>query len=194
MKSELSADRDNMRLMQIVLRETDRLGSLVNNFLTFARPSAGRTQAVDLTQALAEIITLFEKDSSVGQRIKIDFNALAEAPRIDIDPLQLHQVIWNLLLNSAEAIVQQGHISVTVQKMKNERILVEVADNGCGMDETTLDTIFNPFYTTKPNGTGLGLSIVYRILETYDCHVDVQSKPGVGSRFCLYFKPSQPPQ
>ncbi|BBO88644.1 hypothetical protein DSCOOX_18240 [Desulfosarcina ovata subsp. ovata] len=188
LKNELEADKDNMRLMQIVLRETDRLSSLVNNFLTFARPSAGNTRTVNLGQALGEIVTLFEKNNSVDQRIALELNIVSEAS-IEIDPLQLHQIIWNLLLNAAESIEERsGRIVVTVQKMKNERILVEIVDNGCGMDEKTLQSIFNPFYTTKPNGTGLGLSIVYRILETYDCRVDVKSKPGVGSMFSLYFK------
>jgi two-component system sensor histidine kinase PilS (NtrC family) len=60
------------------------------------------------------------------------------------------------------------------------------------MDPKTVKAVFNPFFTTKPNGTGLGLSIVYRILETYDCRLDVQSRPGAGSVFSLYFKPMDP--
>jgi signal transduction histidine kinase len=70
--------------------------------------------------------------------------------------------------------------------------MVEIADDGCGMDEKTMKSIFNPFFTTKPNGTGLGLSIVYRILESYDCRLDMQSKAGLGSSFKLYFKALDP--
>jgi len=70
--------------------------------------------------------------------------------------------------------------------------MVEIVDNGCGMDEKTLKTIFNPFFTTKPNGTGLGLSIVYRILETHGCRMDVQSKLDRGSVFTLFFKMIEP--
>jgi two-component system sensor histidine kinase PilS (NtrC family) len=66
--------------------------------------------------------------------------------------------------------------------------MVEIADDGCGMDDETIKAIFNPFFTTKPNGTGLGLSIVYRILETYGYRMDVRSKPGRGSVFSLFFK------
>lgn len=187
LKGEMENDRDNMRLMHIVLRETDRLSSLVNNFLTFARPSAGQAKCVNLGQALAEIVTLFEKDGALRQRIEVELNTVADA-LIEIDPLQLRQVIWNLLLNGAESIGNQGKIKIAVQPLKNERVRVEIADNGCGMDEKTVKSIFNPFFTTKPNGTGLGLSIVYRILETYDCRMDVQSKPGQGSAFALYFK------
>ncbi|MBR9985934.1 MAG: hypothetical protein KFF68_08495 [Desulfosarcina sp.] len=189
LKGEMENNQDNMRLVHIVLRETDRLSSLVNNFLTFARPSAGRTEWVNLADAMAEMVTLFEKDGSIGLRVKVDLDIISDA-YVEIDPLQLRQVIWNLLLNGAESIENEGRIKITVQKHKSERIMVSIADDGCGMDEQTVKTIFNPFFTTKPNGTGLGLSIVYRILETYDCRMDVQSKLGQGSIFTLYFKPA----
>lgn len=184
-------DSDNIRLMHIVLRETDRLSNLVNNFLTFARPSAGQAKCVDLGNALTEIATLFEKDSSVRQRINVALT-INDDVFVSIDPLQLHQVIWNLLSNGAEAIENEGQINIIVRKLKNERVMVEITDNGCGMDEKAVKSIFNPFFTTKPNGTGLGLSIVYRILETYDCRLDVHSEPGLGSTFTLYFKQISP--
>ena len=191
LKGELAQDADSMRLMHIVLRETDRLSSLVNNFLTFARPSAGKTETVNLNTALAEIVTLFEKDGSIDQRIKVTLTALDDA-YIEIDPLQFRQVVWNLLLNGAESIDGEGTLTISVKTIKNKWITVEIADSGCGMDDNTLKAIFNPFFTTKPDGTGLGLSIVYRILETYGYRLDVQSTPGKGTVFILYFKPTDP--
>ncbi len=191
LKGEMENSKDNMRLVQIVLRETDRLSNLVNNFLTFARPSAGQTECVNLGEAMTELVTLFEKDGAVGLRVKVDLDIIADT-FIEIDPLQLRQVVWNLLLNGAESIDQEGRIKISIQKIKNEWIVITIADDGCGMDEQTLKAIFNPFFTTKPNGTGLGLSIVYRILETYDYRMDVQSKLGQGSIFTLYFKPVNP--
>jgi two-component system sensor histidine kinase HydH len=188
LKGEMEAkDKDNMRLMHIVLRETDRLSSLVNNFLTFAKPSAGQTKCVNLGESLTEMATLFEKDNSVSRRIKMVLDIIDDA-FIEIDPMQLRQVVWNLLLNGAEAVEDEGSIKITVRKLKNERVMVKMADDGCGMNEKTIKSIFNPFFTTKANGTGLGLSIVYRILETYDCRLDVQSEVGMGSVFSLYFK------
>lgn len=184
-------DSDNMRLMHIVLRETDRLSNLVSNFLTFARPSAGQAICVDLGNALMEIATLFEKDGAVRQRISVSLT-IKDNVFIYFDPLQLKQVIWNLLSNGAEAIENEGRINIVVRKLKNERVTVEITDNGCGMDEKTVESIFNPFFTTKANGTGLGLSIVYRILETYDCRLDVHSEPKLGSTFTLYFQQVDP--
>jgi two-component system, NtrC family, sensor histidine kinase HydH len=191
LKGEMENNKDNMRLVHIVLRETDRLSCLVSNFLTFARPSAGQAERVNLGEAIAEMVTLFEKDGSIGLRVKVDLDIVSDA-NIEIDPMQLRQVIWNLLLNGAESIENEGRIKISVKNLKNEQVTVVIADDGCGMDEQTVQSIFNPFFTTKPNGTGLGLSIVYRILETYDCRMDVQSKLGQGSIFTLYFKPVDP--
>ena len=111
LKGEMENNKDNMRLVHIVLRETDRLSSLVNNFLTFARPSAGQTECVNLGDAMTEMVTLFEKDGSIGQRVKVDLDIISDA-YIEIDPLQLRQVIWNLLLNGAESIENEGRIKI----------------------------------------------------------------------------------
>jgi two-component system sensor histidine kinase PilS (NtrC family) len=191
LKNEIEANTDNMRLMHIVLRETDRLSSLVTNFLNFARPSAGQAKRVNLATALADIVTLFEKDGSIDERITVDLKKTPDV-FIEIDPLQLRQVVWNLLLNAAESIDSEGAIKITTQNRKNDWVMVEIADDGCGMNDETVKTIFNPFFTTKPNGTGLGLSIVYRILETYGCRMDVRSKPGQGSVFSVFFKMVDP--
>ncbi len=191
LNGEIEKDSDEGRLMHIVLRETNRLSSLVNNFLSFARPTVGQVSCVDLAKSLTEIVTLFVKDEAVRQRIDIALDVNSSA-FIEIDPWQLHQVIWNLLVNSVESIENRGKIMISVKKGKGDRVRVEVADNGCGMDEKTMATIFNPFFTTKAKGSGLGLSIVYRILETYDARLDVKSKPGTGSTFTIYFKTSDP--
>lgn len=192
LKGEMEqADSDNMRLMNIVLRETDRLGNLVNNFLVFARPSAAQARCVGLTDILTEVVTLFEKDNAVRERIQLSL-ALSVDAFVFFDPLQLKQVFWNLLSNAADAIEENGKIDIDVRLLKNEKVLVEIVDNGCGMDKQTIKSIFNPFFTTKDGGTGLGLSIVYRILETHDCRLDVHSEPGAGSTFALYFKKVDP--
>ena len=192
LKGEMEqADSDNMRLMNIVLRETDRLGNLVNNFLVFARPSAAQAQCVGLTEILTEVVTLFEKDNAVRERIQLSLSLSVDA-FVFFDPLQLKQVFWNLLSNAADAIEENGQIDIDVRQLKNEKVLVEIVDNGCGMDKQTVNSIFNPFFTTKDGGTGLGLSIVYRILETHDCRLDVRSEPGAGSTFALYFKKIDP--
>ena len=172
--------------MQIVLRETDRLSDLLNNFLLFARPPAGETRAIDLGGALEETVSLFKKDNTRTDRIAIGYDPTPEA-WIEMDPVHLRQVLWNLLLNAAEAIEDSGRIDIHLDTQRLQKVRLDIIDTGCGIPNAQIDTIFDPFFTTKPNGTGLGLSMVHSILETYDCRLDVDSRVGQGTRFTLIF-------
>ncbi|MBW1865584.1 MAG: GHKL domain-containing protein, partial [Deltaproteobacteria bacterium] len=100
---------------------------------------------------------------------------------VEVDPIHLRQVLWNLLLNAAEAIDGEGQITVDMVNQKNRRIQIVLTDNGEGISPENVDAIFDPFYTTKHSGTGLGLSIVYRILEYYGSRLDVDSTEGQGT-------------
>lgn len=182
LRKDIPYNPEHDKLMQIVLRETDRLNALVSNFLLFAKPPVGKIERVDLESALAETIKLFEKDQDTSRRVSIisDFY-----PNIwvEIDPVHLRQVMWNIILNAAEAIEGEGLIKVKTYPLKHNYACVEVIDTGCGMTKTLIQSIFNPFFTTKSSGTGLGLSIVHRILESYNSWLDVESEVGKGTRF-----------
>jgi len=182
LKEELRYDPDQQRLMEIVLRETDRLGHLVNEFLLFARPPAGKPEFLHLKPAIEEIVGLFEKDTNLAQRFTLKKEITADAI-IFMDTGHLRQVLWNLLLNAAEALQGEGTIEIAAIPASNNKVSIHVRDNGCGMSPETIQKIFDPFFTTKSEGTGLGLSIVHRILEAYDSRLDVQSQPDHGTTF-----------
>ena len=182
LKDDLRYDPDHERLMDIILRETDRLSTLVNDFLFFARPPAGKPEKINLDQSIAEITALFEKDPSQSKRFILRKN-LAPNLWVLIDRTHFSQVMWNLLLNAAEAIGENGLIEIKTRIAKNSAVKIQVEDNGCGMQPDVVQSIFDPFYTTKPEGTGLGLSIVHRILESYNSRLDVDTQPGRGSIF-----------
>jgi two-component system sensor histidine kinase PilS (NtrC family) len=192
LKEGLHLDPDHNRLMQIVLREADRLSSLVNNFLLFARPPAGKNELFALDRAVAETVEFFEKDGSCRDRLTIQ-REFSRGLFVKMDPVHLRQVLLNLLLNAAEAIEGQGTIGIRVFPAKGRQACIEISDDGCGMTENTIQSIFDPFFTTKANGTGLGLSIVHSIIESYDCRLDVRSQEGMGSTFTLWLKQSVPP-
>lgn len=192
LKEDIPYDADHDKLMHIVLREADRLSSLVTDFLLFAKPPAGRVEIFDLGESLAETVTIFERDSTCCGRISIT-KKIFPGIRIEMDPAHLHQIFLNLLLNAAEAIKDTGDIHIEMHPLRNKQIEIEVTDNGCGMSEETIRTIFNPFATTKPSGTGLGLSIVHRIVESYDGMLDVESEVGNGTTFTLRLKQADPP-
>ena len=192
LREEADYDPIRDRLMQIIVREADRLSSLVSSFLLFARPPVGRAQKIDLRQAMMETVELFEKDSSAWERITVE-KSIPSDLWIEMDPQHLRQVLWNLLVNAGEAIEGSGRIIVDVSHERNRRIQIRITDNGCGMQPDDIKSIFDPFFTTKPTGTGLGLSIVHRILETYDSFLDVESRPGMGSTFTLNLRQAESP-
>lgn len=191
LKEDIRYDPGNAGLMQIILRETERLSDLVNNFLLFARPSAGKSEMVRLDRALDEIVSLFEKNHACRPRITIN-KSLQPDLWIEMDPAHLRQIMWNLLMNAAEAIEGVGRIDISAYSDRGRRTCIDIADNGSGMTRELMQTIFDPFFTTKSKGTGLGLSIVHSILESYDGQLDVESAVGEGTTFVLSLMPAAP--
>lgn len=194
LKKEIQFDPELDKLMQIVLRETDRLSSLANNFLFFAKPPIGKIEKIKLDNILIDTIKLFEKDSTSSKRILIK-HELDPNLWIEMDPVHLRQVLWNLLLNAAEAIDGEGIIEVKtypLKHLKQNYVGIDITDNGCGISREVVRSIFDPFFTTKANGTGLGLSIVHSILESYNAWLDVESAAGQGTTFTLKLKRISP--
>jgi len=182
LRKEIPYDPKHDKLMQIVLRETDRLNVLVSNFLMFAKPPLGKIKKVELESALTETIKLFEKNQDTSRKVTIETDFYPNI-WVEMDPIHLRQVMWNIILNAAEAIEGEGIIQVKTYPSKHYSACVEVCDNGCGMTTKLMQSIYDPFFTTKPSGTGLGLSIVHRILESYNTWLDVESEVGKGTRF-----------
>ena len=192
LKEDIQYDPDHDRLMQIILREADRLSSLANNFLLYARPPAGKVEAIELEKVVMETAELFEKDASNDGRITTT-KKLQPDIWVSMDPVHLRQILWNLLLNASEAIEGRGVIDIQLYELKSKRACIKLSDNGCGMSSEELKSIFDPFFTTKPNGTGLGLSIVHRILEAYDFWLNVESEINKGTTLTIHFKQMDTP-
>ena len=160
LREELPYNADHQRLMDIVSREADRLSTLVSEFLFFARPPAGKPQKFNLSKSIEEICELFLKDAQRSGHFMLKKD-LADDLYIVMDPTHLRQVVWNLLINAAQALDgENGCIGVSCKPSRNNEIQIKVSDNGCGIPPQDLQSIFNPFFTTKSEGTGLGLSIV----------------------------------
>ncbi|MCP4372699.1 MAG: GHKL domain-containing protein [Deltaproteobacteria bacterium] len=187
LKKDINRNPDQDKLMQIILREADRLSTLLSNFLLFAKPPASRLESIELDKVLVETIELFEKDGTCAGRISIN-KQISSDIRIEMDPVHLRQVLWNLLINAAEAIEGIGSIDIKLFSEKNKYVCIEITDNGRGMSDEIMKSIFDPFFTTKKSGTGLGLSIVHSILESYDSRLDVESTENTGTTFSLKLK------
>ena len=187
LQEDIRFDSDHDRLMQIVLREADRLSSLVTNFLLYARPPAGKVEALELDKIIVDTAELFEKDANNDGRIATTTD-VQPGIWISMDPLHMRQILWNLLTNAAEAIKGKGNIHIEMHGARNKQALIRISDDGSGMSPEDINHIFDPFFTTKASGTGLGLSIVHRILEAYDALLDVESEVDEGTTFTLQFR------
>ncbi|MBL0714140.1 MAG: GHKL domain-containing protein [Desulfosarcina sp.] len=192
LREEISFESGHDKLMQIVLREADRLSALVGNFLLFARPPSGKSEPIELDSAIPETIRLIAQDKRCRNTVTIQQSGRTGL-WVVMDPDHFRQVIWNLLLNAVEAINGEGQVGVYIDRSKNGHVTIQISDNGCGISEEHMQSIFDPFYTSKPHGTGLGLSIVHSILESYDGWLEVDSQPGQGTRFTMKIKQIQAP-
>ncbi len=130
---------------------------------------------------------------SYPEGIQIRFPHPLEDMRILVDPDQMKQVFWNLILNAAQAMGERGQLTVGLEKKTDGMSLstlkewarISISDSGKGIAPHEKEKIFEPFYTTKDGGTGLGLSIVHKIIENHDGVIKVESEVGTGSTFTL---------
>ncbi len=190
LKEKAKPGSSDYRLMQIVLRETKRLESIVNNFRLFVKPEACDIGIIQLDIIIEEIVELFlnapEYNDNINVIVKLASNATME-----IDLIHFKQIMWNLLINSAQAMKGSGEILIELKKSTNNRIYLNIIDDGCGISEKNIDSVFDPFFTTKDDGTGLGLSIVHKLVDIYQGIIDCESTPGKGTAFTLIFKASR---
>lgn len=180
------------KLMQIILRETERLKQITNDIRLFSKPSRMNASMVDMAQAIGDVVTLFLNTPEWKTRIQIT-TKLERNLFVTIDPVHLKQILWNIVKNAAESIENKGKITICLNSPRNKRIYLTIRDNGSGIDPVKANHIFDPFYTTKPEGSGLGLSIIHRIIDTYEGMIDFESIPGKGTIFTLIFKNATPP-
>ena len=181
LKQTLDVDIDNQALMEIILREIDRLDGLIDELLDYANPRPLRKTTFDLRRLIDETLQVFQRDRGIENlRLEVDGDEKLE---LDADPEKMRQLLWNLIRNAADAAKEGGgHIHVEA-KADGENAVLVVHDNGPGIANVNLQRIFDPFYTTKSTGTGLGLAIVHSIVTDHGGTVRVDSEGGNGAAF-----------
>ncbi len=176
------ADNDVAKEMAgFISSEVDRTNSLVTRFLDFARPLAVRLEKTDVTQVIDRAVSDVEKHQPPLD-VVIYKNYSLEIPPFYLDGELMERVIYNLVLNAAQASPPRGSITVKTCQVE-EMVEIVVIDRGSGIDAKQMENIFNPFYTTKSSGVGLGLAIVSKIVDEHGGTISVESEPGAGSVF-----------
>lgn len=184
--------RENFQ--SIALKEVDRICGLVNDLLSFARPSSPKVSRGDVNE-IVESITRILATEAKEKGITVNLRLAADLPKILVDKEQLKQVSMNVILNAIQSIDNEGIVEISSRlflKDNRERcIQIEVRDTGIGIPERDLENIFNPFFTTKEDGSGLGLSISHQIVKEHGGYMAVESKVGVGTSFYINLPASQ---
>lgn len=183
-----------------VRQAEERAAMLTRKLLAFTRRQQLHPEVVQLNTVLTEMESLLAR--LIGEHIQIITHLDPALEHILVDPVQVEQIIMNLIINARDAMAQGGTITVETKNVEldeefarehrgatpGEYVHLRVRDTGCGMDSDTLAHVFEPFFTTKEpgKGTGLGLATVYGFLKQSGGYIDVASEPGRGSTFTVY--------
>jgi two-component system sensor histidine kinase HydH len=176
----LTAENDVAReVAGFIGSEVERCNSLITRFLQFARPLELRVEKADLTATVDRSIAMVVREAP---NVAIYKNYAPETPPFVFDSELLERVVYNLVLNAAQATPAGGAVTVKI-RADGKTAEVAVIDRGEGIEPKNLTNIFNPFFTTKPEGVGLGLAIVAKIVDEHGGKITVDSEPGKGSIF-----------
>jgi signal transduction histidine kinase len=178
------ASPDQAREMLGVIREeTARLERVVGEFLDYARPASPRREPVDLADAARRVA----RDAGLaGLDVRIDLDVEPETPPAAGDPDQIRRVFENLVRNAAQATGPGGTLRIRIAS-SGGRVTARFEDDGPGIPDDRLASLFQPFQTTRVGGTGLGLALVHRIVEAHAGEIEVDGRPGIGAVFTLTF-------
>ncbi|MEO7538426.1 MAG: ATP-binding protein [Pyrinomonadaceae bacterium] len=182
LESTTPPDSKQAGLMDIIMKESDRLNSIITNFLGYARPAAVNFIETDVREAIRETFTLLRHSPDIKSEhvLKDDVDGDFDTV-ICADPSQLKQIFWNLARNAIQAMPGGGTLRVGLETLPNNRLRIVFEDTGNGMSPDQVEQLFEPFSNSTSGGTGLGLSIVYQIVKDHGGAIYVRSREGKGT-------------
>ncbi|MGH2569713.1 MAG: two-component system sensor histidine kinase NtrB [bacterium] len=200
LRADVKAEGDEAELLDLIVRESDRLNRVIDGVLDYTRDRSGARGVHDLSAVAAEVARLIQHDQDLceGKSMVLEF-AKPHDFRAEVEEGGMKQVFFNLVRNALEAMPKGGVVRISGERPNERRIRIVFRDTGVGIPPRELEQIFKPFHTTKPDGTGLGLSIASRIVEANDGTIQVKSTPGIGTAITVELpaarvaRPASPP-
>ena len=191
---QLPADSAAREHLDEVVRATQRAAELTQQLLAYSGRGAVETRRLDLSDELRQMATLLR--TAISKQATLVWELAPDLPAINADPTQVRQILMNLITNASDALSESpGSITLRTGQTDDPRagtgthdfVFLEVSDTGCGMDTSTLQRIFDPFFSTKFTGRGLGLAAVMGIVESHHGHIRIRTGPGEGTTFRILF-------
>ncbi|HEX6210493.1 MAG TPA: ATP-binding protein, partial [Methylomirabilota bacterium] len=194
LRHELTLSDEQARLMDIVLRESDRLNATVRSLLSYARPEQASLAPVDVARILHDTVTLLRHAPEVRPDHAIEVQTPEGGLVHETDEHRIRQVVWNLASNGLRAMPAGGCLRLAGRHDRDhETLVIEVTDEGVGMTPEQLERLFEPFRGSFDGGAGLGLAIVHRIVSDFGGDIQMASEPGGGTSVVVRLPPAAEP-
>jgi PAS domain S-box-containing protein len=179
-KEEFASQHQRFETM---IGEIDRANAIITEFLSLAKDKPEEMKRQNINSIVAALVPLIQADVAKNQvAVSVD---LAEVPDVNLDEKEIRQVVLNLVRNGLEAMPQNGKLTIKTSSMQ-DRVILSIKDQGTGIPPEVLEKLGTPFFTTKETGTGLGLSICYRIAESHNARIEVETGKN-GTTFMVSF-------
>jgi hypothetical protein len=183
------------RNARIILDEVERLEQILANVMNFSKPGNPVFRERDINESV-EAVCAFHENVFAERHVALHKSLDPKCPVLRFDPDQMRQVLINLIQNGLDSMPNGGELTM-LTRAQQDHVEIVVADTGQGMAEDILESLFQPFFTTKVGGTGLGLSVSQKIIHDHGGDIAVRSKPGAGSSFTISLpipqgEPAQP--
>ena len=185
LKKELALSAEQRDLMNIVLKESERVSHSLEQFLDFALPSKKVFSVISLTDILDEMLKILQGGGELDGKVEIIGNFRSSDLHYFGNAGQFKQVFWNLIKNAVKAMPEGGRLRLDFRGPQKKEIRIVVADSGRGMTDEDKKHLFEPFYSGFENGRGLGMSIVRKIVDDYDGRIDVRSELNKGTEVAI---------
>lgn len=185
LEKRMQPQGNDLKRFKIAQREVEHLEKLVSDVLIYAKPLAPKKEQSDMRAVIEQSLAMVEKSLS-DKEIAVVKNFPENIALIMADPAMIKQALINIFQNATDAMDNKGKLSISLRE-EPELLVIEVQDNGCGIDEEDRPHLFNPFFTRKSYGTGLGLTQVKKIVDQHKGEIEVFSTRGEGTRFILSF-------
>ena len=178
---------EQKRLMDIIVRESERLSGTLTEFLAYARPPRFEPDQIDLRRVLEETATLFRHSSEVLPEHQIALDLPENPVMLFADPNQMKQITWNLARNALQAMPDGGRLEMALARNGAGGVVMTFRDQGIGISGEEVHKVFEPFSGSFKRGSGLGLAIVYRIVKDYNGMIQVDSVASKGTAISVHF-------